>query len=225
MFDAIWQLNIHTARWEATGLLGPWEGWATGMSEFTTIGGTVVTDVKQLRHVMGVPMASAFQKIRYRLEDVHKQWMTASPMVFLATASDKGNCDVSPRGDPAGSVLILDDATIAIAERPGNRRAVSLEHIVSNPHAGLLFVIPGRGETLRVNGRAALVRHPNFASSMTVDGLIPELAIVIRIEEVYLHCTKAFVRSRFWDLSAWQGVPDRDPEARGTASPRLRGAI
>lgn len=195
------------------------------MSEFPRIGGTVVTDVDQLRAVMGVPMASAFQKIRYRLDEVHKQWMAASPMVFLATASRDGTCDVSPRGDPAGGVLILDDTTIAIADRPGNRRAVSLEHIVSNPHAGLLFVIPGRCETLRINGRAALVRHPNFAPTMVVDGHVPELAIVIGIEEIYLHCTKAFVRSKLWDPSTWTKGPNKIPEARRSVLARLRGAI
>ncbi|MGZ4428218.1 MAG: MSMEG_1061 family FMN-dependent PPOX-type flavoprotein [Nocardioidaceae bacterium] len=184
-----------------------------------TIWGTGVSNVNHLRHIMGVPMASAFTKIRYRLDDVHKNWMAASPMVFLATASDQGDCDVSPRGDKPGSVLVLDDATIAIADRPGNRRVVSLEHIVSNPHVGLLFVIPGRGETLRVNGRATLVHHPIFAPRMRVDGVAPELAIVIEIEEIYLHCTKAFARSKLWDPSTWARPAGRDVELR-TASPR-----
>ena len=154
------------------------------MSAFSNTGGTEVKDLDQLRHIMGAPMTSAFTKIRYELDDVHKRWMAASPMVFLATASDEGNCDVSPRGDPSGSVLVLDDSTIAIGERPGNRRAVSLEHIVTNPHVGLLFVVPGRGETLRLNGRAVLVRHPSFAPLISVDGLVPEVAIVVDIEEI-----------------------------------------
>jgi PPOX class probable FMN-dependent enzyme len=189
------------------------------MAACSDIGGTEVKDLNQLRHIMGAPMTSAYTKIRYQLDDVHKRWMAASPMVFLATASARGNCDVSPRGDPSGAVLVLDDSTIAIADRPGNRRAVSLEHIVSNPHAGLLFVVPGRGETLRVNGRAVLVRNPGFAHLISVDGLKPELAIVIDIEEIYLHCTKSFARSGLWDPTTWdKGNPASPRNANGDSN-------
>ncbi len=128
---------------------------------------------------------------------------------MLATASADGVCDASPKGDPAGWLVhVLDDATIAIAERPGNRRADGYRNILENPHVGLLFVIPGRGDTLRVNGRARLVSDAPFFDDLAVKGHRPVLAVVVDIDEVFFHCAKAFLRAGLWEPETWE------PEAR-----------
>ena len=126
----------------------------------------------------------------------------------LATADEGGRCDASPKGDPAGWLVhVLDDTTVAIAERPGNRRVDGYRNVLLNPRFGLLFLIPGRGDTLRVNGRARLVREAPFLDDMVVKGHRPLLALVVDVEEVFFHCAKAFLRSGLWKPETW------DPEA------------
>ncbi len=147
--------------------------------------------------------------MRHALLDVDRDWLAASPFCVLATADAEGRCDVSPKGDPAGSLVhVLDETTIAIAERPGNRRADGYRNVLANPHVGIEFVIPGRGDTLRVNGRARLVREAAFLDELVVRGHRPLLALVVDVEEVFFHCSKAFLRSRLWEPESW------DPEAR-----------
>jgi PPOX class probable FMN-dependent enzyme len=127
----------------------------------------------------------------------------------MATASADGRCDASPKGDPAGQLVhVIDDRTIAIAERPGNRRADGYRNILENPHVGLNFLIPGRGDTLRINGRARLVSDAPFFDEMVVKGHRPLLAVVVDIDELFFHCAKAFLRSGLWKPETW------DPEAR-----------
>ena len=128
---------------------------------------------------------------------------------MLATAAAAGGADASPKGDPAGDLVhVIDETTIALAERPGNRRADGYRNILENPHVGLLFVIPGRGDTLRVNGRARLVSDAPFFDDLVVKGHRPLLALVVDIDEVFHHCAKAFMRSSLWDPETW------DPEIR-----------
>jgi PPOX class probable FMN-dependent enzyme len=130
----------------------------------------------------------------------------------VATTGADGTCDASPKGDPAGQLVhVLDDRTIAIAERPGNRRADGYRNILDNPHVGLIFLIPGRGDTLRINGRARLVRDAPFFDELVVKGHRPLLAVVIEIEEIFHHCSKAFLRSGLWDAATWdpEGVVPR----------------
>ena len=128
---------------------------------------------------------------------------------MLATASAAGGADASPKGDPAGDLVhVIDERTIALAERPGNRRADGYRNILENPHVGLLFVIPGRGDTLRINGRARLVSDAPFFDDLVVKGHRPLLALVVEIDEVFHHCAKAFMRSSLWDPDTW------DPEIR-----------
>ncbi|GAA4436184.1 pyridoxamine 5'-phosphate oxidase family protein [Phytohabitans houttuyneae] len=146
-------------------------------------------------------------KVRTALADVHRQWLAASPFCLVATADAEGNCDVSPKGDPPGFTVVLDDATIAIPERPGNRRADGFRNILRNPHVGLVYLIPGRGDTLRINGRARLVRDAPFFDDMVVKGHRPRLALVVEVEQVFFHCAKAFMRSKLWRPETW------DPEA------------
>jgi len=115
-----------------------------------------------------------------------------------------GRADVSPRGDPVGFVRILDERTLAIPDRPGNNRLDSLVNILANPSVGLLFVIPGFDDTLRVNGQAVLVTEPEILQSMRVNDRTPKIAIVVKVTEVFLHCAKAFRRSHLWDPSHFQ---------------------
>ncbi len=117
----------------------------------------------------------------------------------MATSAADGSCDVSPKGDPAGFVHVLDDQTLVMPERPGNKRADGWVNVLSNPHVGLIFVVPGRVDTLRVNGRARLVREAPFLDDLVVNGHRPQLALVVEIEQVFHHCGKAFLRSRLWD--------------------------
>jgi uncharacterized protein len=179
---------------------------------------TEITSVDDLVAVLGVPSERARDKARTALLPVDRDWLAASPFCVLATASASGECDASPKGDPAGSlVYVIDDRTIALAERPGNRRADGYKNILQNPHVGLNFLIPGRGDTLRVNGRARLVSDAPFFDDMVVRGHRPVLAIVVEIDELFFHCAKAFLRSQLWDPASWDPdgvVPRRAVIAR-----------
>jgi PPOX class probable FMN-dependent enzyme len=169
---------------------------------------TEVRSADELVALLGEPGQRARDKGRTALLDVDRAWLAAAPFCVLATADADGRCDASPKGDPAGHLVhVLDDRTIALAERPGNRRADGYRNILANPHVGLLFVIPGRGDTLRVNGRARLVSDARFFDEMVVKGHRPVLAVVVDVEEVFFHCAKAFLRSGLWQPETW------DPEA------------
>ena len=132
-----------------------------------------------------------------------REWLDLSPFVLVATADAAGNCDVSPKGDPAGFTHVIDDTTIAIPDRPGNRRADGFRNVLVNPHVGLIYLIPGRNETLRVNGRARLVREAPFFDEMVVKGHRPRVALVVEIEQIFFHCAKAFMRSALWRPEQW----------------------
>ncbi|MGZ0151806.1 MSMEG_1061 family FMN-dependent PPOX-type flavoprotein [Kribbella sp. WER1] len=146
----------------------------------------------------GTPDPIVRDKIEPRLYDLHREWIGGTPLVFVATASLDGRCDVSPKGDPPGFVKVLDDTTLAIPERSGNRRMDGFRNILENPHAGLVLLIPGRPETLRVNGRARIVTEAPFFDDMIVRSHRPRLALVVDVEEVFFHCPKAFARSKTW---------------------------
>lgn len=174
---------------------------------------TEIADVDALVDLLGEPAQRARDKERAALCDIDRDWLAASPLCLLATSAADGTCDVSPKGDPAGGLVhVLDDVTIAIAERPGNRRADGYRNILENPHVGLIFLIPGRGDTLRINGRARLVSGAPFFDDLVVKGHRPQLAVVVEIEQVYFHCSKAFLRSALWDPATWapeEHVPRR----------------
>ena len=162
-----------------------------------------ISSEAELRELLGTPMPRAVTKERVRLHDRDKDWLTASPFCLVATSAADGTCDVSPKGDPPGFTLVLDDATIALPERPGNRRADGFRNILSNPHVGLIYLVPGRKETLRINGRARLIREAPFFEDMVVKGHRPQLAIVVEIEQIFFHCMKAFLRSKLWEPESW----------------------
>ncbi len=170
---------------------------------------TEITTPEALVELLGEPGERARDKSRPALLEVDRDWLAAAPFCVMATAGADGTCDASPKGDPAGRLVhVLDDHTIALAERPGNRRADGYRNILSNPHVGLNFFIPGRGDTLRVNGRARLVSDAPFFDDMVVKGHRPVLAVVVDIEDLFFHCAKAFLRSGLWQPETW------DPEAR-----------
>lgn len=146
----------------------------------------------------------ALQKLQTTLGPHAEEFIRRSPFLCLGTQDLAGKADVSPRGDPPGFVRILDRETLAIPDRPGNNRLDSLSNILANPTVGLLFIIPGFDETLRVNGKASLTTDPVILSGMTVNGRVPTLAIVVKITEVFLHCAKAFRRSHLWDPAQHQ---------------------
>jgi PPOX class probable FMN-dependent enzyme len=163
-----------------------------------------ITTPEDLAALLGEPLPRVRDKVRPRLHPLDRDWIAASPFCLLATSDRAGRCDVSPKGDPNGFVKVLDDTTLAIPERKGNRRADGYRNILENPHVGLLFVIPGRGDTLRVNGRARLVSDAPWFDDLVVQGHRPVLATVVEVEEVFHHCAKAFLRSRLWDWQTWE---------------------
>ncbi|WP_405428052.1 pyridoxamine 5'-phosphate oxidase family protein [Micromonospora sp. NBC_00617] len=163
-----------------------------------------ITSHEELRELLGTPGVRAANKDRARLHERDRQWLAAAPFCLVATAGADGSCDVSPKGDPAGFALVLDDTTIALPERPGNKRADGYRNILDNPHVGLLFLIPGRTDTLRINGRARLVRDAPWFDDMVVKGHRPVLAVVVEIEQIFYHCAKAFLRSALWQPETWQ---------------------
>jgi PPOX class probable FMN-dependent enzyme len=164
-----------------------------------------IGSMDELRDLLGVPTGRAATKERTRLHAMDRVWLAASPFCVIATSDAHGNCDASPKGDPAGHlVYVLDDATVAIPERPGNRRADGYGNVLSNPHAGIISIIPGRNETLRINGRAWLLRDAPFFADMAVRGSRPIMALVVDIEQIFFHCAKAFMRSQLWQPETWQ---------------------
>ncbi|RZU52773.1 hypothetical protein EV385_4656 [Krasilnikovia cinnamomea] len=180
-----------------------------------------VTTHDEIRELLGAPMPRVAHKERHRLHDYDRQWLANSPFCLVATSDAHGRCDVSPKGDPPGFTLVVDDTTIALPERPGNRRADGFHNVIENPHVGLNFFVPGRGDTLRINGRARLIRDADFFDRMVVKGHRPILALLVEIEEVFYHCSKAFLRSALWRPETWrpEQVPSRPRIAQAVERP------
>ena len=173
------------------------------------VSATEVTTAEQLRAIVGHPHQEVADKVAGALADVHRVWLQNSPLCFVATTDAQGRVDVSPKGDPPGFVHIIDDSTIAIPERPGNKRVDGYLNVLQNPHVGTLFVIPGRGDTVRVNGTARIVSDADYFDALAVQGKRPILALEIAVEEVFFHCAKAFLRSDAWKPETWnpESVP------------------
>ncbi|ASR38557.1 pyridoxamine 5'-phosphate oxidase [Prauserella marina] len=166
-----------------------------------------VTTEAELREIVKEPPQPIWDKDIARIDQHARTIIAHSPFVLLATSAPDGTCDVSPRGDPPGSVLVLDDNTLALANRPGNRRVDSFRNVLHNPHVGLLFLVPGMNETLRVNGSATLVSDAPFFDDLVVKDKRPDLAVVVHVEELYMHCAKAFLRASLWQPDTW---PERN---------------
>ena len=171
---------------------------------------TRIETPEQLTALLGEPLPRARDKVRPALHELDREWLAASPFCLVATSAADGSCDVSPKGDPPGFVRVLDDTTVAVPERLGNKRADGYRNVLSNPHVGLISIVPGRGDTLRINGRAHLVGDAPWFDDMVVKGHRPLLALVVEVDEVFHHCAKAFMRSRLWHPETW------DPMAVGS---------
>ncbi|MFU8854685.1 pyridoxamine 5'-phosphate oxidase family protein [Micromonospora sp. SL1-18] len=165
---------------------------------------TEITTAEELSELLGTPTRRALGKERTVLHERDREWLASSPFCLVATAGADGGCDVSPKGDPPGFTVVLDEATIAIPERPGNRRADGYRNILANPHVGLVYLIPSRTDTLRINGRARLVRDAPYFADMVVKGHRPVLAVEVAIEQIFYHCPKAFLRSGLWQPETWR---------------------
>ena len=152
-----------------------------------------------LRDVIGTPTELVLTKIADRLNKLTRQFVERSPFVCVATASPDGGLDVSPRGDPPGFVRILDERTLLLPDRPGNRIADTLTNLLEDPRIALLFLIPGVGDTFRVNGLARIVDDPELLAPSAVDGKVPRLGLLVSIEEAYTQCSKALIRSDLWN--------------------------
>jgi hypothetical protein len=158
-----------------------------------------ITDEAELRSILGTPSAVVASKISDRLNDLTRQFIERSPFVCVATKLPDGGIDVSPRGDPPSFVRILDERTLLIPDRPGNRLADTLTNLLGDPAIGLLFLIPGVGDSFRVNGRAYITDDPELLTPSAVEGSVPKLGIVVSIEEAYTQCSKALIRSDLWN--------------------------
>ncbi|AZS71032.1 pyridoxamine 5'-phosphate oxidase [Streptomyces lydicus] len=168
-----------------------------------------ISSAAELRELFGEPSSHAANKTRHRLHDLDRQWLARSPFCVIATADAQGRCDASPKGDPAGFTHVLDDTTLVIPDRPGNKRVDGWMNVLANPHVGLNYLLPGRGDTLRINGRARLLRDAPFFDALIAKGHRPQLALLVEVEEVFYHCSKAFLRSELWKPETWQ--PDALP--------------
>jgi len=162
-----------------------------------------VTSKEELRAIFGAPGERAVLKERPRLDEHTRAFIARSPFVLLATSNAAGRCDVSPKGDAPGFVLVLDDRHLVVPDRIGNNRIDGLTNIIENPHVGMIFLIPGREDTLRVNGRARIVRDAEILARLEVQGKRPKVAIGVEVEECFLHCAKAFKRSGLWERERW----------------------
>jgi PPOX class probable FMN-dependent enzyme len=182
--------------------------------------GDLIETEGQLRELVPAPAASSapVRKQIDRLDEHCRDFIARSPFFVLATAGANGDCDVSPRGGPPGFVQVLDERRLVVPEYPGNRRADSHRNLLENPRAAMLFAIPGLRETLRVAGRACLTRDERLLASLGVDGRKPKLGIGLEVEEAFIHCAKAFIRSNLWEPDSW-------PQELPSASAILRDHV
>jgi PPOX class probable FMN-dependent enzyme len=170
----------------------------------------VLTTEHELRAILGTPSVRAVKKVQSSLDAHTRAFIAQSPFLLMATSDDRGRCDVSPKGDAPGFVQVLDDRRLVIPERPGNKRLDGMLNVLANAHVGLIFMVPGREETVRVNGKAWITRDPELLNRCIAQGKAPLVAIGVEIEQCFLHCPKAFIRSQLWDRQAWP-APDALP--------------
>lgn len=158
----------------------------------------LITTIEQLEAIYGTPQGASVVKEIDHIAPAYRRMIEASPFVAIATGHDEG-FDCSPKGDAPGFVRVLDDKTLAIPDRPGNNRIDGLRNVIRNPHVALMFMIPGVGETLRVNGRASISIEPSLMQSFAVNGKLPRSVMVLHVDTVFFHCSRAIVRSKLWD--------------------------
>ena len=163
----------------------------------------VVRSEAELRTVLGSPTPLVMRKELKELDSHARQFIERSPFLIIGTSGADGRLDLSPKGDPSGFVRVLDEKTLAIPDRPGNRRADTFMNLIANNQVGLIFLIPGKQETLRVSGRGIIVRDPAIREQLAVKGKMPEFAIIVEVEQMFFHCAKCMIRSSLWAPDAW----------------------
>ncbi|RLK59862.1 MSMEG_1061 family FMN-dependent PPOX-type flavoprotein [Actinokineospora cianjurensis] len=164
-----------------------------------------IADEAGLREIYEEPQRK-HDKVIHEVDALAREFVACAPIVFVSSYDADGHCDVTPRGGPPGFVHVTADGTVLIPDATGNRRIDTLRNVVATGRVGLLFVIPGRGQTLRVNGRACVTARADLLEGLTAVGKPPLAALVVRPEEVFTHCPKAFVRSKLWEPGAWPGA-------------------
>jgi PPOX class probable FMN-dependent enzyme len=186
----------------------------TSTTAFDSLRRDAVTDLGSLRQVYQLPGEAAVRKQMTELTEQTRQLIACSPLVLVSSADADGHCDVSPRGGPAGFVAVLDSRTLAIPDATGNKRLDTLQNVIATGRAGLLFLIPGRTTTLRVNGRACVSTRPDLLAQLTAVGKPP-------IDEVYPHCPKSLLRSAAWKPEQWLAA-DAQPTSAEVTLAQLR---
>ncbi|MGW7092009.1 MSMEG_1061 family FMN-dependent PPOX-type flavoprotein [Streptomyces sp. NPDC054874] len=190
-------------------------------SAFDSLRSDAVSDQEALRRAYALPSDAAIRKQMTELTDQARRLIGCSSLVLISSADGEGNCDVSPRGGPTGFVSVLDSRTVAIPDATGNKRLDTLQNVIATGRAGLLFLIPGRTTTLRVNGRACVSTRPELLSQLTSVGKPPVSALVVGIEEVYPHCPKSLMRSGAWKPEQWLPA-DAQPTSAEVTLAQLR---
>ena len=158
-----------------------------------------VSSAAELAAIVGTPSIGSLRKELHALDEHMRRFIAHSPFLVISTYSADGKCDASPRGDAAGFVHVVDETTLLIPDRRGNKRVDSIRNILETGGIGLLFLVPGFGETMRVNGHALIVRDENWLSILTAQGKRPQLAIAVEVQECFLQCAKALLRSNLWE--------------------------
>lgn len=164
---------------------------------------STVEEFELFRTSVGNPSERAANKVIPLIDGHVSEFISKSPFLTMATANSAGQCDVSPRGDQPGFVSVIDEQHLFIPERPGNKRMDSAQNIITNPNIGLIFLIPGLGETLRINGKAYICRDPELLEMSVVNGKVPLFGILVEVQECYVHCAKALIRSSLWNPDSW----------------------
>ena len=171
----------------------------------------IVNTERELREILGYPNEIVLKKTINHIDENCRKFIEKSPFITMATSDLNGNFDVSPKGDPAGFVKILNDKTLAIPDRPGNKKADTLTNIIKNPNVGLIFLIPGIRETLRVNGVAKIVTDKNILELLSCKGKTPSLAIIVEVTEAFMHCAKCIIRSKLWSNHVYDNIEQDMP--------------
>jgi uncharacterized protein len=168
----------------------------------------VVTSEEELRAVVGYPPKRAIDKVVRVIDDCSRRFIAHAPFAFVASSGSDGMMDISPKGDPAGFVKVLDERTLAVPDRLGNRRLDTFRNVLRNPNVGLIFIIPGITYALRVSGKAIIVRDLELRQSMAVNGKLPDHVLVVDVESVFSHCPKCMIRSGLWQPERWPDIGD-----------------
>ena len=170
----------------------------------------VVTSAEEIKEILGKDFPSQISKVIDHIDDHCRSWIERTPFIVVSSANADGAMDVSPKGDPPGFVKVLDQHTLAIPDRRGNHRGDTFKNVIENPKVGIVFIIPKRSEVVRVSGTGQIVKDQDLLVAMAVNEKVPDLALLVRVEEAMFHCGKSMIRSRMWQPEEWgpiEGLP------------------